>query len=191
MQQLKSYEVESVLTRYILKNGGFERRKYLGMSQIHRAEDELIREMLEGTPVPKPENGLVFALGYDFEKIMLAKLEASGVLMAMSSKSLVASFDARFKGHTDGELIDGSLCEIKSTIDEKLQKIESNKHVPNAHYVQAQMYMHHGGYERDMIVYVARDTGRVVVRQVRYDKRTAESYNEKAKRILFKIDQMK
>ena len=188
--KLKSFEVEDRLTQYIVSNGGWERRKYLGMSQIHRAEDELVRDMLQGSPVPEVKNGLVFALGYDFEKIMLAKLERAGVLIGQSGRSIVSKFDGRFRGHTDGELIDGCLCEIKSTIEEKLQRIEAEKRVPNAHYVQAQMYMCHGGYDRDMIVYVSRDTGRIVVRSLRYDLKTANTYNEKAKRILEKYDKM-
>lgn len=188
---MKTYEIAQRLEGEMMASGHKPNRRYLGMSQIYKAEADLISQLRNGYTTGERHQLLIYGMGYAFERIILEKLVAAGLIYADSSRHLVASFDERFKGHTDAEFTDGVLCEVKSTTEERLARIESSHNLPNQHYVQAQMYMHWGGYDLDRIVYVARDTGRVLVRILKYDARTANNYNEKAKRILATIDNYK
>lgn len=184
---MKTIEVHERLDRQMIKDGHNPHRRYLGMSQIHRGEKDIIDSMKQGVELDAYQLR-IHGVGYVFERIIKEKLTKAGVMIVDSERELVAGFDNRFRGHTDGDLVDGSVVDVKSTVEEKLKRIEADRRLPNAHYVQAQMYMYHGGYDRAMIVYVARDTGRILVRSVKYDGKTAGFYNEKAKRILSALD---
>ena len=188
---MKTIDVVQKLELVMMATAHQSTRKYLGMSQIYKGEADILKEMYQGSPRLEAYQMAIHSLANDFEGIVLKKLEKAGVVVPGSSRGLVADFDERFRGHTKADFVDGAVCDIKSTIEEKLLQIKRDTRVPNAHYVQAQMYMHHGGYDRAIIVYVARDTGLVVCKSVKYDARTAQTYNEKAKRILAAIDNYK
>lgn len=181
---MNSQYITDTIEKYIKIHGGHETRYYLGMSQIYRSEQELIDGLRHGSPTPSDEGYRVMALGYDYERIMLSKMEAMRLVKPDSGRKLVADFDSRFQGNTDAEFLDGSLCDVKSTIEAKLQKIEASGKVPHSTWVQMQMYLHFGGYPYGSVVYIARDTGSILVRKVNYMPSVAQEYIEKAKRIL-------
>lgn len=185
---IKTIEVEQRLEGVMMTSRYLPSRRFLGMSQIYKAEADIVKEMRHGSPHYEDRQLLIYSLANDFERFILEKLEMAGVVIPKSSRALIADFDPRFRGHTNAEFVDGTLCIVKSTIEEKLVRIEHEKHIPNAHYVQAQMYMCHGEYKYAKVVYVARDTGRVLCRTVRYDATAAYNYNEKARRILEILD---
>jgi hypothetical protein len=101
---------------------------------------------------------------------------------------VVARFDHRFRGHIDGVLKDGTLLEIKSTVQQDLDTIIANKTFKAHHLKQIEMYLEHGNYAKAIIVYVARDTGRMFALNVPRIESLIQALNEKAQRILAAFD---
>ncbi|MCI0731815.1 MAG: hypothetical protein L0332_34545 [Chloroflexi bacterium] len=181
-------ELTQQLLAWTVANSGHEAgRDYLGMSQIYRCPLDLYTELL--TPGRKwaTEDHLRFYAGYLFGRDVKARLAAIGHLRPGSERELVARFDTRFRGHTDGEVGD-DLLEIKSTNQHKLDEIIAGRRIPDAHFNQVQVYMAHGGYTAAMVVYVARDTNSIHVVRVTASLRVQERLNMKAKVILTHLD---
>lgn len=188
---MNQYEIETTLRQFTAENGGHQTRKYLGMSSISRPESELLDMMLNGSPKPTMEDYQRLALGYETENNVRARLEAAGLIRTqLSDRELVAEWSLHegqylFRGHTDGEWIDGALLEIKSTLDEKITQIKRSNKVPRSHFEQVQCYMHFGHYKECRILYFARDTGRIHVERIGYSYGIGTSLNQKARRVLY------
>jgi len=112
-----------------------------------------------------------------------------------TGKELVADFDERYRGHTDYELPDGTLVEIKSTRWDKFVEIVHVKPRGNfRHIAQVQAYMRHGNYSHAILIYVARDMPHrdwefpFWCVDVPRDERLMDELDEKAKMILAAID---
>lgn len=181
--------IQQTLLADVVAHGGHEKRSYLGMSNIAAPEDELLAGLLNGSKVPDETGYQRLALGYEWEAIVRGRLLRAGLLKADSQREIIAAFDARFKGHTDGEFISGELLEIKSTTDEALEALKAKGRCKYAHFAQVQMYLHHGGYDRAFVVYIARDTGRWWVAEVRYNRAECEKLNTKARAVLARFDE--
>lgn len=186
---LTAMSIAARITDHLIETGGHEQRFYLGMSQISRPEEALVQEMLTGTPTPGTDDRLRLAMGYHFERLMLERLHAMHLLRTAPRRELVAAFDERFRGHIDGEFSDGSLLEIKSITEQKRQHIRDTRKLPAYHFQQVQLYLHHGGYDRAHVVYVARDSGQVLVKTLYAVPDVARELNDKARRVLARYDE--
>lgn len=188
------FEIQQDLDAWVLEQVE-PPRTYLGMSQIHRSEDQLLA-ILQGNPwKPRRDHEIRFRLGFVFEDEVMRRLWEKGMLPAEVwendfNNEVVATFDERFRGHIDGYLCDGSLLEIKSTVQDDLVRIINGKGIPPRHFEQVQMYLHHGGFERASVIYIARDSGQTYVKVLRPVKPAIRNLNAKAQRVLKRFDQL-
>lgn len=179
--------VATKLKEWTIANSGLESRTYLGMSRIGECPQMLARELSNGKRWTN-EDALRCYAGYLWEADVKSRLETLGIYKRGSERELVAEFDHRYMGHTDGELRDGSLLEIKSTVQEKLNQIRRDKRIPLKNYRQVQTYMRHGHYAQALVVFVARDTGDLYTHTVIPDRACMDVMDEKALSILAALD---
>jgi hypothetical protein len=180
-------QVATALVDWTLRHSGFEERSYLGMSRIGECPRVLFDEFSTGREWDRQHHLMCYA-GYLWEKDIKLRLREIGLYTDFSERQLVAEFDDRFRGHIDGELLDGSLLEIKSVTQAKIETIRVTQRIPVKHFEQVQCYLRHGNYERALVVYVARDTDEIYVAQVKPVKDVAEKLDRKARDVLAAID---
>ena len=187
---MKPGELRRAIEAWTVRNSGHDaERSYLGMSQIARCPAELYDDLVDGREAPGPGLCALFHEGYlhqyDVERC-LGDLGLFG-----PGRELVAEWDARFRGHTDGELLDEppELLEIKSVNAERFTWVREENRCFEEHYDQVQMYLLHGGYERGMVLYKDRENGRVWPVPVRLDLKRARELVEKARAVLRAVDE--
>jgi len=184
---MNANEISDQLLTWTIKNSGAEHRQYLGMSAISACPTELYRWMTRGRHWDTRSHLSCYS-GYLFESDIKHRLMAIYGHLLKPGRELVADFDHRYMGHTDGE-IDALLLEIKSVTNDKLERIRSvDRRIPRNHYEQVQAYMRHGGYQLAVVVYVARDTGALWTTEITFNKPVAERLDEKARSILAAVD---
>jgi len=184
---MNANEISDQLLTWTIKNSGAEQRQYLGMSAISSCPAEIYRWMTHGRYWETSAHLSCYS-GYLFESDIKHRLMAIYGGRLKPGRELVADFDPRFVGHTDGEL-DDLLLEIKSVTNEKLERIRHiDRRIPRNNYEQVQCYMRHGGYQWAVVVYVARDTGALWAADVPYSVSVAERLDEKARSILAAVD---
>jgi len=178
------------LTDYTRVNGGHETRHYLGLSQLHRDEEELVQDMINGSQEASDADVLKLALGYVVEEDIRKRLEGIGLAMPNTSFEIYADYDQRVKGHIDGMTNKGNqIYEIKSCVQAQLDFIRNNgDKLPKRHFNQVQAYMHHGRFKSCLMVYVARDTGEIWTKEVFYLPVVGASIEQKAKSVLKMYD---
>lgn len=173
------------------KVGGYQKRFYLGFSQVHKPEEAILLDLQTGSKDPSDDEILHLSLGYVIEKDIRAKLEAIGIAKPNTQREIVAAYDQRARGHIDGETCEeGQIYEIKSTVQSNLEGIEHSKKLPNKHFAQVQTYMHHGGYKSCLMVYVARDTGQLYFQEVWYIRAVGQRFENKIKAVLRRFDEI-
>lgn len=186
-------DIQQKLIDYTVTQSGAEDRRYLGMSHIADCSRKLY-DSQTGPNRPWPlEAHLRCYAGYLWERDVKARLQALGLYLPGSERELVAMFDRRFVGHTDGEISGGEsgdlhLLEIKSTHQEKLERIIADRRLPIENYQQVQVYLRHGGYSLAYVVYVTRDSGQIHVIEVRPNVRLQADLDFKARRVLAAVD---
>jgi len=111
-----------------------------------------------------------------------------GLYVPNSEREVVASFDPRFRGHTDGMVNDTRLLEIKSVNPERFKKVRAHGIPLSEHYAQVQMYLRHGGFPDAMILYVDVATYEHYPIFVVPDAFYADLIDDKIKRVLAAID---
>lgn len=178
------------LERWTRVNSGWVKdRGYLGMSQIWRCPAELYDRMLNGRDAWGAAARYCYE-GYLHEGDMRKRLEGLGVYG--EGRELVAEWDSRFQGHTDGELLwEGEaarLLELKSVSREKFGQVKKSNRALQPHYEQVQMYMRCGGYEEGVVVYKCRETGEVWPVLVWAHEPTQERLVGKARDVLAAVD---
>lgn len=179
------------LADYTRQNCGHETRYYLGLSQLHRPEEELLHEMVHGSKPQDDEAICRLALGYVVEADIRKRLEGIGIAIPNSQTEIVATYDDRVKGHIDGQTVEKrQIYEIKSTTQEKLDTIKLSNKLPNAHFMQVQGYLHHGEFQSCLMIYVARDTGKIWMKEVFRVRAIGQTLEEKAKRVLSQYDEL-
>src|ERR1044072_24419 len=95
--------IQSKVEAYIRANSGYDvKRDYLGMSGIGRCPRKLYDDYFKPSN-PTPETFRNCYLGYLWEDEVKNILEGSGVYVPDSERELIAPFDRRFVGRTDGE----------------------------------------------------------------------------------------
>lgn len=196
---MKAADLKDRLVRHTIEHSGHDTdRTYLGMSQIDRREDDLVREMVTGERWrPTDDQHLMLHLGRVFEASVQDRLWDLGLLVENSEeRELVAGFDERFRGHIDGEILDRAHGErepecfdVKCISQFELQKRTSERRARDKDFAQMQMYVHHGGYERGHIIYVSRESGQIYVHEVRPVRSLIDALNAKARRVLAAVDE--
>jgi hypothetical protein len=148
------------------ESGLEQKRDYLGMSRVHMCPRLLYDEFNRG--LTRNEMGdwnhWMCLVGYTHQN-MLTRLVLEGQALAeheFSNMSIIceheimADFDSRFRGHVD--MLFGDIpVEFKSVSWRNYQEILESGRMPRHHFGQMQLYLHHGGFENGLMVYVARD----------------------------------
>lgn len=192
LQQPKKHLQLSVLNEkvrnYIRENSSYDtQRNYLGMSGIARCPRRLYDDFLQPSK-PTDETYRNCYLGYLWEDEAKNILEGSGIFKPDSERELIAPFDARFIGHTDGETIEGNLLEIKSVTAHALERIKEEGRAKRDHFWQVQTYMRYGDYSQALIAYVSRDPMEFHFISVPCLSAVGALLEEKARRVLKAID---
>ena len=184
-------ELRRAIEGWVVANSGHEERDYLGMSQISRCPAELYDALVNGREAPGPGLSALFHEGYlhqaDLERC-LGELGLFG-----PGREVVADWDPRFRGHTDGELCEPcgtvELVEFKSVGGDRFQFVREENRCFEDHFDQVQMYLLYGGYERGMVVYKCRESGRVWPVPVRGDAERQAQLETKARLVLAALDE--
>ena len=182
---MEAIDLKRRIVEWTLANAHIEERNYLGMSAIGHCPSSLFRDMLYGRGPASYQLKMFSYLGYLFEDDMkrrLAGIDAS----LLGAAQAFSEFGGRYQGHTDGEW-DGDLFDVKSTTSDKITKTRQSG-VPPSHYWQAQAYMQAGGYDRELIIYVARDDGTVYVHEVQRSQRDGRHVMDKVEHILQAVE---
>jgi len=173
---------------HLRENSGLEaHRPYVGMSAMAECELELYRRYLGPRPVTDYQHAMCY-LGYLFERDLKTRLADLGYYRPGSERELLAPFDDRFRGHTEGETVEGALLEIKSVTENKLMRIRRDSRLPDSHFYQVQTYLRYGPYDEAVVVYVCRDTLEHHVQVSRRKEVVGEQMELKAQRVLAAID---
>lgn len=190
-------DIQTKINEYLERNSGYERqRNYLGMSQIANCPRLQYLEFMQGRSVAL-QNHLDCYKGHLFEMDVYQRLVAMGIVehygpvndpVNPRGKELVAPFDSRFRGHTDGETVDGELLEIKSVDVMALAKLRQMGRAKYAHFLQVQAYMRYGPWAHALIVYVCRDSFEHLVLHSARSKRHGDELEAKAIGVLEAID---
>lgn len=187
-KRFSASQVKQALVEFTVAHSGYEDRTYLGMSRISDCPRVLYSDFLAGHREWDITHHLMCYAGYLWERDVKDRLKACGLYAEFSERQIVAEFDDRFRGHSDGEITDGSLLEIKSVTQAKIETIRVTQRIPTRHFDQVQCYLRHGRYDRGLVVYVARDTSEIYVAQVRPVPDVADRLDRKARDILAAID---
>ncbi len=188
-KRLNARQVKEALVEWTIAHSGYEDRSYLGMSRIGECPRVLFTDFIKVKRDWDPAHHLLCYAGYLWERDIRTRLRESGLYAELSEREIVAEFDERFRGHIDGELQDGSLLEIKSTVQAKIDTIQATNKIPLKNYQQVQVYLRHGGYDRAQVVYVARDTDELLVYEVRPNRGVQDLMDDKARWVLSAIDE--
>lgn len=173
---------------YIRRHSGLDaHRHYLGMSSIADCPVQLYLRYKQGMVVDDAGHRNAYR-GYLFEREVKKILVGIGFMKPHSERELIAPFDARYKGHTDGESVEGNLSEIKSVSKEKFEIIKDSKKLFTKHYFQTQIYMKHGNYEASDVTIVVPETFEFMMLRVRPNYKVQNDLEEKAKSVLMHID---
>lgn len=149
---MKANDIQVILNDLSAAAARHERRHYLGMSGIGRCPREQYWKVVSPEA---PDARLLWygMVGYALEYEVVKRL--GGVVQAR--QTLVAEFDGRYMGHTDHEMPDGTLVEIKTVTWEKYQRLQRQMVAVPYNVAQCQAYMRHGGFPRCVLIYTPRD----------------------------------
>lgn len=181
-------QIKQALVDWTIQHSGYEDRSYLGMSRIGECPRLLYTDFINVQRDWDVAHHMMCYAGYLWESDIKSRLRAAGLYADLSERQLIAEFDERFRGHTDGELLDGSLLEIKSVTQLKIEQIKSTRRIPIKNYHQVQVYLRHGGYKRAQVIYVARDTDDLFVYEVTPNREIQDLLDDKARQILLAVD---
>src|SRR5689334_6852029 len=186
---------QSKIEEHLKEHSGLDaKRDYLGISAIGKCPRQVVREYLFGKGELSLQAHQMCYVGYLFEQDVMRRLWEIGVariaaLEGEQQVEVVAAFDARLRGHVDGETVDGDLLEIKSVKRSKFEKVKQTHMALTEHFAQVQLYMKYGPWKTCWIVYVDRESLEHQVVKVNYLHTSAIKYEIKAQRMLAFIDQ--
>lgn len=178
-----------LITDYIRKHSGLEgNRNYLGMSQIADCPVQLYLRYKQGIKVDDAGHRNAYR-GYMMENEIKKILQRTGVMKPLSERALIAPWDERYQGHTDGETVEGNLLEIKTMSKMRFDQLKESKRMPTKHYFQVQTYLKYGGYgsAADVVIAVP-ETFDFMVLNVAQNYKVQNDLEEKAKNVLMHID---
>ena len=151
LDALKAIELD------LLIHSPTEHRAYVGMSGIGGC---LLKQWLNFKfgQVPSLSGAKYGTRGYMFEANAKVRLERIGLYVPGSEMALVAPWDDRFRGHTDGATKDGMLLELKSIKEDAFQVVVNKDQPKPEHMAQVQTYMLYGQWEACLVVYIETNT---------------------------------
>lgn len=204
MNTLTPQAINDCVSRWIAEHSGYEpARDYLEMSKCGLCPRAWFHSYRAARPTPTESEFNNFRRGLLMESETKRALAESGILKRVpayertdangfyfsgSEREVVAPFDPRLKGHTDGETVDGRLLELKSVRADKLAEVwDTGKAHPN-HFRQVQIYMRYGRYREAVIHYIVPETFEHTSLIVPYFTNVASTLEAKAKAVLRAID---
>jgi hypothetical protein len=186
--------IQNKIDKYLIEHSGLDvKRDYLGISAIGKCPRQVVREYLYGkSDITLQAHQMCYA-GYLFEHDVMRRLIEAGVARVPALEGelqveVVSALDPRFRGHVDGETVDGDLIEIKSVNRNKFEQIKSTHMALTENFAQVQLYMKYGPWKQCWVVYVCRETLEHHVVKVTYLHTQAIKYEMKAQRMLAFID---
>lgn len=185
---IKPQDLEEKIYQHLQSRSGLQaNRQYLGMSQIAKCPRVLFEQWFEGVETAEFHHRMAYT-GYLHERDLLDRLREMR-MATLKRRELVADFDDRLRGHTDGEMAWGDLLEIKSVTAHKYEMVCYHGRALHEHVDQVQLYMLYGGYHWTWLVYVNRETFEHRVVRVIFDPQRAQRLVLKAQRVLRAIDE--
>lgn len=178
-------ELREKMEAWTLENSGWEERPYLGMSQIWRCQAELYDMMLDGWEWPGIVQAQLCYEGYLHKENTLFRLRL--LEEVDPGVELVAGFDDRYRGHTDG-VVGGMLLKVKSVGADRFEQVMEERRALGPDYDQVQAYMQYAGLDEAMVIYKGRERGRFWPVKVWANVRRQEKLEAKAKRVLAGVD---
>lgn len=184
------------LKLYTQTHSGLEQRNYLGMSAIAHCPLQLYRDFVEGRNYDDRLYRMTY-VGYLFERDLITRLIGLGLLDHFGpindpahpvGQEIIAPFDSRFRGHTDGRLSDGRLLECKSVNAKRFEGVQQERRPRYEHFAQVQCYLRYGEYPSAVVIYINRDTFEHQVFEVKPIQHQQDKLEAKAKKILAAID---
>jgi hypothetical protein len=164
-----------------------QHRRYLGMSAISQCARYLYDTYLDGRDDPSRRTLQYCHEGYLHEQDIIERLEKASYQVSHRGAELVAEFDDRHRGHIDGYLPQANLLlEVKSVSPIRFDQVRREPFP--SHVAQVQAYLHYSGFRRALIVYKNRNNGDLWTHIVHEDYQTGAMLEEKARRILARID---
>lgn len=184
---IKPQELEAKIVANLSQRSGLQtRRAYLGMSQIWKCPRVLFEAWHNGVDTTEFSHRMAYT-GYMHERDVLDRLREMGVA-TLTRREVVADFDDRLRGHTDGEMSWGDLLEIKSVSAHRFEMVVYHNRALFEHVDQVQLYMLYGKFEWCWFIYVNRETFEHKVMRVAFNPKRAAQLVEKAKRVLAAVD---
>lgn len=184
---MNSISISNALTQQIAIRSGLDRhRDYLGISKVGDCPRQAVREFFNGVTVTTDAHRMCFA-GYEQETSIIELLAQQNIAWAFGQE-VVAPFDSRLRGHIDALTGDGDLIEIKSVSTDKFNIVNQLREPLRKHYIQVQLYMRYGRWQRTHVIYRCRETYEHIVLCVAYSDSKAAKYEQKAKLMLDAID---
>lgn len=181
-------QILHALMQHLREHSGFETdRNYLGMSAIGQCPRRLYDAFVNGQE-PTMDIHRMCYIGYLFERDARQRMTEAGLYRPPRVAELIAPFDERFRGHADGETIDGDLLELKSVSEEGLERVAAKGRGKVEHWLQVQTYMRYGPWQNAVIVYISRDSFRHFIVSALKDTHVGEKMEHKAKTVLAAID---
>jgi len=162
-------------------------RPYLGMSTIGRCPRVLYFNFVNGIS-PAMDMHRMAHVGYLFERDAKERFALDGIYRPAHVTEIVAPFDERFRGHPDGETVDGDLAEIKSLGDEAYVRLVQTGRLRTESYFQIQTYLLYGPWTNAVVFAINRDTFQHYVLCVPRDMHAGQRMEHKAKAVLAAID---
>lgn len=165
---------------------GIQERQYLGMSSIGYCPRRIYNDLVLGRDL----NDRAFRYcrrGYVMEAEVKNWLAIKGYYARGSEKEVVAPFDERFRGHTDGEAeigLETLLLEIKSVQPKEIEEIRATGKIKPEKMAQVQCYMRYGPWDKAMFVFVQADSFDHETLFVRKADDLGARYERKAKGLL-------
>ncbi len=176
------------VTEVIRKHSNLDHhRPYLGMSGIGQCPLRIYRNFIGGVNFDDAAHRKSYQ-GYMYETHIKTILAEAELFRPASEREIVAAFDSRFCGHTDGSDLYGDLVEIKSMNRTKYEKVQTSGRLLYDHYWQVQCYMQYGGYRKANVWIVNTETFELQRIIVNGDRKVWQAIDEKAKGILQSID---
>lgn len=180
-------DLEAKIMSHLSQRSGLQaRRTYLGMSQVWKCPRVLYYAYFNGVDTSDFSHRMAYT-GYMHERDTMERLREMRVA-TLTRRELVADFDDRFRGHTDGQMAWGDLLEIKSVSAHKFDLVCYHGRALHEHIDQVQLYMLYGGWHWTWMIYINRETFEHKVVRVSFDPARARQLVLKAKLVLDAID---
>lgn len=188
---MNAAEIQMQIQNYMVNRSGLDQhRDYVGMSKIGGCSLANYLEFFDGIHLSEEAHRMCYT-GYEQEANILLMLANMGIAQIVPDdrKEVVAPFDPRLRGHIDALTCEGDLLEVKSVSNRKFVQVRDTGRSLGKHFVQVQLYMLYGNWNKAFIVYRCRDTYEHLVLKIPFRAILAHQFEQKAKSLLRSIDE--